>query len=739
MSKSRILPVALCVGMFGCGEEQEPSLELEEEQRADAVSRYVDPFIGTNGPGNTFPGATLPWGLVSASPHTRFSSPLDLGRLTSAGYVDEDPRVHGFGLTHLSGAGCPDLGAPVIAVTTGAVATRFEDYGAQRTGERARPGYYSVELVEPRARVELTATTRAAALRLLAGGDNLNVLIDAARSLSWTLGPGRVHVVSGSELEGEVTTGAFCAQANRQTVYFVARFSRPAAAFGTWKNDRPSAATDASGLVGGWFQFPSTSGRTVELHVGVSYVSIAGARRNLEAEIGSAGFDELRRAAQARWEEALGRVRVEGGTEEASTIFYTALYHSLLHPSVASDVDGSYRAFGGGTGRDPEHTRYHVFSLWDTYRTLHPLLALLYPERNREMARSLLGMTVEAGVPPKWELAGSEVQMMAGDPVDIVLAESAVHGLLPDGELAARAWPILQAAALDTSAPLHRPGNDLYRQLGYIPMEASLSVWGPVSTTLEYALADFALARLGQALAAPVDPALARQAQSWRSVLDPGSQLFRPRWASGAWLAPFLPDALWGSALQPRSGGPGFVEGSAWHYAFAVPHAVRDHAAASGGDAAYVARLQSLFDSGRFAMWNEPDIDAPYRFTHFAGQGFRTAAAVSEARTRWWSARHDGLPGNDDGGALSAWYVFSALGIYPDAPAGDDYAIGTPLFDRASFTLGNGRFAIDAVRSSPSARYVRSATLAGRDTGQRLRRLDIIPGASLRLVLSDTP
>ncbi|HEX8951137.1 MAG TPA: glycoside hydrolase domain-containing protein, partial [Polyangia bacterium] len=273
-----------------------------------------------------------------------------------------------------------------------------------------------------------------------------------------------------------------------------------------------------------------------------------------------------------------------------------------------------------------------------------------------------------------------------------------------------------------------------------VPIDEQASVWGPVSTTLEYALADDALVRLGGALGVAVDPALVAGAASWKQLVDPTTLLFRPRHADGSFLDPFDPDAIDGSHSQPRSGGPGFVEGTAWHYAFFVPHDVAGHAAATGGADAYVARLQSVFDSDRFVLWNEPDIAYPYLFTHFAGQGWRTAAAVRDARARFFTTAHDGLPGNDDTGALSAWYVFSALGFYPDVPDGDDYALGTPLFARAALSLpGGASFVIDAPRSSPASVFVRAADLDGRAVGQRLGFADVVAGGTLHLALGDAP
>jgi predicted alpha-1,2-mannosidase len=659
--------------------------------------------------------------------------------LAAAGYVDGDPEIHGFGLTHLSGVGCPELGAPVVAVLSGAVKTDFDSYGAHYTGERAWPGYYSVELVEPKITAELTATARGAALRFFDSKDTLDVLVDVARTLSWAGGDGHIELAADGSFRGWSQTGLFCTQPNHQKVYFSGRFTRAPESSGTWVDDSPSSAKSADGAAGAWFRFPAHA--SVELHVAVSYVSADGASANLAAELDGKSFDQLRLAAAAAWEDALGRVRVEGGTDDDKTLFYTALYHALIHPSLFSDVDGSFRKFGGGgIGVDAAHPRYHVFSLWDTYRTLHPLLTLLYPERQSEMVRSLLNMTLEAGAPPMWELAGSEVQMMVGDPADIVIADSVMKKVAPEASLAAQAWPLLQNAALDVAPGAHRPGNAAYRAQGFVDIDAE-GVWGPVSTTLEYAVADFALGRLATALGVTIDPSLAAQAENWKNLVDPSTLLFRPRHQDGTWLAPFDPDAIDGSHAQAMSGGPGFVEGTAWQYAFYAPDDVAAHALATGGDDAYVARLQSVFDSGRFAMWNEPDLGFPYLFTHFAGAGWRTDAAVAAARSSAFTTRRDGLPGNDDCGTMSAWYIFSALGIYPDVPAGDDYAIGTPLFDRATLALplAGKSFVIDSPHPSPASIYVTAAMLdGGRALERRIGYADLIAGGALHLTMGES-
>jgi predicted alpha-1,2-mannosidase len=697
-----VRPAAVVLLFLGCGGGD----ELPSAPGSHLLVHWVDPFIGTGGEGNTFPGATVPWGLVSPSPHTRLSSVADYVNgqgLTSAGYRAGDPTLLGFGMTHISGAGCPDLGAPVLSAQAGDPVR-----GATTTyaNERAWPGYYAVDL--PDVVVETTATPRVALFRFRFSGDG-SLVLDAARSLSWTSPPsGQVQIVSPIEVEGYSDTGSFCLGPNRGRVYFVLRIDRAADQTGVFGSD---------GDVAAWLR---VGGGTLEARVGISLVSIDGARRNLD-EPGIKAFDEVRFAAQAIWEERLGGVVVQGGSDEQRRTFYTALYHALLHPSVASDLDGAYLRFGGGTGT-ASAPRYHIFSLWDTYRTVHPLLALLYPQQAREMAQSLVDMTREAGAPPRWELAGAESDVMVGDPADIVLADSAVKGIVPDGlrEVA----PVLVAAA---SSGTHRPAAAQYDLLGYVPMDVAETVWGPVSTTLEYALADSALSRLLETLGLS-DPSLEARSLGFLALWD--GTFLRPRFADGSFFSPFDPDALDGSRFYQRSGGPGYVEGTAWTYLFAAPRSLPALVDKMGGEGAFLPRLQAFFDQGKLLGWNEPDLAYPYLFSHFAGQLPRTGPPVRSLLSRFTTAR-DGLPGNDDAGTLSAFYVFSAIGLYPDVPATADYAIGSPIFDRSELSIPGGTFVIESPHPTPSHIYPVN-------TPQRLPHSEIVPGETLTITLSDS-
>jgi predicted alpha-1,2-mannosidase len=749
--------LAITLAACSAAEEEAPPTAPPHDS---VTARLVDPFIGTAGEGYTFPGAVVPWGMASPSPHTVLTTPISFlagETFAPSGYKHGEASLYGLGMTHLSGVGCPDLGVPVVVATTGEVKPWTTGYKSAYSGEVAWPGYYAVSLEDhPGVRIEATATQRAALLRVRfparEGGD-ANLLVDAGQGPSWWVGHGTVKVVSASEVEGSSESGLFCFKANKQTTYFVARFSRAADEIGTWKDHGLSSAASQSGTVGAYLRFRTGEGEKIEVAVGLSVASLEGARANLEAELAARSFDEVRQAAFDAWESALGRILVSGGTPDDRTIFYTALYHALLHPNVLSDVDGRYPtmrpvAAGRAAVSTTTGTRYSTFSMWDTYRNLHLLLALLFPDRQLEMLRSLAAMTKESGSPPLWELASNEVNMMVGDPVIAVVAGSYLRGLT-DFDVSSL-YASMRSAALDTTASgtTRRPGNASYRELGYVPMEENGPVWGPVSTTLEYALDDFALGELAAALGKERDARLFRLAsKSYANLFDPKTRLLRPRQEDGTFTSPFDPNTLNGSTLQKRSGGPGYVEGTAWQYAYFVPHDVAGLVALHGGEAAFVADLQRVFDDDKFTLWNEPDIAFPYLFTYLDGQAWRTQREVARARARFFTTGDDGLPGNDDAGTLSSWLVFSAMGFYPDNPASTRYSLASPLFDRVVIQLDpsiatgpSSTFTIEAERESAEDVYVSSMTLDGKTVSHpALTHAQIVAGGVLHVVLSSTP
>jgi predicted alpha-1,2-mannosidase len=635
--------------------------------------RFVDPFIGTANGGNTFPGAVLPWGMVSISPHTNLQAP--------SGYTHGQPWFYGLGHAHLSGTGCADLGSIIVTAVRGGVDTSPDRYRCTLADEEALPGYWAGRMVEPALRTEATVTFRAGVIRLtpLRPGP-VTILLDAGRSLG-LVGGGDIRWISETEVEGFNISGGFCGEENRQTIYFAARFTENL------------AESVRGGGVGGWARFAANGSRAIEIQVGISYVSSANARQNLAAEIGRRTFPQIRKAAADAWEKELSRIRVTGGTEKERTKFYTALYHSLIHPNVISDVSGEYPLFGrSGTGREPSRPRYSVFSLWDTYRTLHPLLTLAYPERQSEIARTMLDMYRESGWLPKWELAGNETNMMVGDGGGAVLAETFLKGIRDYDTAAAYAAMRKPLVTFTPEAEPSRPGYADFVRLGYIPADQDTTrtwwVWGPLSTALEYCYTDRAVARVAAKLGHQEDAAeFERRAESYRNFFDSATGFLRPRNRDGSWLTPFDPLLSEGSGTWVGSGGPGYVEGNAWHYTWFVPHDVSGLARLFGGIDSCAAKLTRCFTDGHFTINNEPDISYPYLFTYFRGHEYKTPQLVHQIKAGDFGTGPSGLPGNDDAGTISAWYVFSALGLYPADPASCEYRFGIPSFAEATISL----------------------------------------------------
>ena len=727
--------------LASCTESTSVAYEVPMPPAEAPLAAEVNPFIGTAGDGQTFPGAVVPWGMASPSPHTKLTTAADAieGVFVNGGYRYGDPQIHGFGLTHLSGVGCPDLGLPVIAPTSGAMPTSFEAYGSSYRSEIAYAGYYGVELSDAEVVAEMTATPRTAVFRFwFAQGQPANVTLDGARGISWVRNQANLEVLGPNEIVGSTAFGAFCASGGGGRLYFVARADRAADSVGVVEDGSVSAELRATGDAMAFLRYESAPPEPVTVWVGLSWVSIEQARANLDAE--QLPFDEARDTAATVWQKRLERIEISGGSDDDHVRFYTALYHALIHPSILSDVDGTYPIFTRDeTGQTSGETRYTVFSLWDTYRTLHPLLTLVYPETQLEIVKGMQDMTLHANAPPKWELIGDEVQPMVGDPAPIVFADSYAKGLT-DFDLGP-VYDVMRAAAERED---HRPGDTEYRELGFVPMERADTVWGPVSTTLEYALADWALAQLAEALGRNDDvPDLLERAGSYRGFYDDETGTLRPKNADGSFLEPFDPDAMEGS-FPLRLGGPGYVEGTAWQYAFFVQHDV-DGLIALHGEQAFVDRLTWVFDTDRFVLWNEPDMAYPYLFTFVPGAEHETQRQARLAMERFFGGGPDGLPGNDDAGALSAWFVFSAMGFYPVTPGIPEYRLGSPLFERVTIHLSEAHhdgesFVIEALDNAPQNVFIGEANLNDHPLAVPVLPHDAITdGGSLRLQMIATP
>ena len=705
---------------------------------------FVDPFIGTAAgaqsyaKGNVFPGAVVPHGMVAVSPDT---NPRYAG-----GYQSGAAHIEGFSQNHLSGLGCAgDMGNILLQPTVGAITTTEATYRSTYNAELADVGYYKAFLSTPGVTAEVSATTRASFSKFTfpARSGDANIIVDVSHGLTPSRG-GSVDIVSSTEVEGYNDTGGKCNLSSIQyKVYFVARFSKASVARGTWTGATAGTATSRTGSdIGAYFRFSTTANEVIFVRLGLSYVSIANARANLNAEIpNSKTFDTVRADALAKWDSALGRINVVGGTTTDKIIFYTALYHALIHPSVFSDVNGEYQGMeGAGVKTASGYTRYHVFPMWDSYRALHPLLALIFPEQQIDMVKSLIGMYQDTGWLPRSEFAGQGINNMTGDPATIVIADTYLKGLT--GFDIATAYTAMKKNATTVTGNPIRQCLSQYQSLGYVPEDACQ--FG-VSITQEYAYADHALAQLAQARGLTTDyNTFHARSLSYKNMFDSATGFLRPKNSSGTWYTPF--DPLCCAVGGGKYEGPGFKEGTAWQYLFMVPGDISGLRTLLGGDAAYIGKINTAFTNagGYYTLINEPDMLYPYLYTFSGGNQWRTAERVRADYGNNFDATRSGLPGNDDAGQTSSRLVFDMMGLYPLDPIGQKYRIGSPIFTSITLTLNTAyyagsQFVVQATNSSPTNKYVQSATLNGRaQTRAYIFHNNITAGGTLGLMMGTT-
>ena len=680
------------------------------------LTDYVNPFIGTSNFGTTNPGAICPNGMMSVTPFNVMGSDMNTwdkdSRWWSTPYSSDNRFFTGFSHVNLSGVGCPEVGLALTMPTAGHLQVDYHIYGSEQHNEVSHPGYYGCELPAHGIKAEVSATTRTSIERYTFPAGQGNILVNFGEGLTNETGAW-IRKVSETEIEGMRLAGTFCY--NPQAVfpvYFAIRINKIPSDCGFWKKQpllkgvesewTPDDGTYkiyekygreiAGDDIGYWFSFETAEGEQVELQMGVSFVSCKNAWENLDAEQspltpGVSNFETVRTAAEAAWESDLSRIKVSGGSERDKEVFYSALYHTLIHPSIINDVNGEYPLMeSDGVGRVPAgHNRYSVFSLWDTYRNLHQLMTLVYPERQLDMVRSMIDIYKEWGWMPKWELFGRETFTMEGDPAIPVITDTWLKGLRDfDIETAYEAF--VKSATTPGAENLMRPDIDPYLSKGYVPLgfySADASGDNSVSHALEYYIADYALSLLAADLGHAEDAErFLSQSLRYKHYYCPSFGTFRPLNADGSFLEPF----------NPRQGEnfeavPGFHEGSAWNYTFYVPHDVPGLAKLMGGRKAFVNKLQKVFDEGLYDPANEPDIAYPYLFSYFKGEEWRTQKIVSDLLDRYYTTRPDGLPGNDDTGTMSAWAVFSMMGFYPDCPGHPSYTLTMPRFDKVEIKL----------------------------------------------------
>jgi len=685
----------------------------------------VNPFVGTDAHGHTFPGAAVPFGMVQLSPDTRVE-----GWDACGGYHYSDSTILGFSHTHLSGTGIPDYGDILFLPTTGKPGLRTRQ-PFLHSSEKASPGYYSVTLEDDDIFTELTASARVGIHRYtFPTSAEANILID----LHHGLGPDRVteswlEFTSDREVTGfRRSTG----WAEDQHVYFVAQFSRPYSRYGdvTKQGEKLKRieGTDARGFV----QFTTMAGDQIIVKVGISSVDINGARNNLR-EVPHWNFEKARQSAMALWQKELGKIEIEGGTEVQRRTFYTALYHSMIAPNLSSDLDGRYRGMDHRIRTADGHDMYTVFSLWDTFRALHPLLTILDTARTRDFIRSLLVKYDESGVLPVWELASNETWTMIGYHSIPVIVDAYAKGIR--GFNAAKAF-----SAMKHSAMLDHFGLKHYRESGLIPGDMDSE---SVSRTLEYAYDDWCIAEIAKRLGKTDDARLfTERAQSYRNMFDPAIGFMRPR-INGHWADPF----------DPTSVTVHYTEANAWQYTFFAPHDPQGLIALMGGKGRFEQKLDSLFFGssamtgrkqsditgliGQYAQGNEPSHHFAYLY-NYTSSPWKTQKLTRMIVDSLYTDEPDGLCGNDDCGQMSAWYVFSAMGFYPVTPGTPDYHLTSPLFDRVSIHLENGNtFTVDKRGNGQFIHGIKKNEIAS--SSSLLNHNEIINGSVVEVRMGTQP
>ncbi|MFK8910382.1 GH92 family glycosyl hydrolase [Streptomyces sp. YS-3] len=697
------------------------------------LTQYVDPFIGTddsNAPnpvpggagGSTYPGAVVPFGGVQFSPDTPTASP--------SGYRYKDATVEDFSLTHFDGAGCPNNEDLPLLPVTGALSTspgsNWTGYasGHTKANEVARPGYYKTRLDRYATDVELSATTRTGMGRLTYPASATSRLLVATGRSATGSRAGAVHV-NGGELTGSVTAGGFCGSSKTYQIYFDIRFDRTPTGFGTWSGATVTdGSADASGTnTGAYVTFDTTANSTVQFKVGLSYVSVAGAQANLAAENGGWDFGAVRNSADDSWNQMLNRVQVGGGSTAERQKFYTSLYHVLQSPNISSDVNGDYRGFDNAVHRSARPV-YQNYSGWDIYRSWAALIGLIAPTEASDIAKSMVLDGQQGGLLPKWSQQTNEDFVMTGDPGPIIVSSLYAFGARDFDTSAALALMEKASNGGTAQGSAIRGRQSAYTSLHYLD---------DPSDSLEYSASDFAVAQFAKALGnAPSYTTHMSRAQWWRNTFSSESSYVQQHRSDGSWTWP----------LDPASQST-FTEGNASQYTWMVPYDFADLISSMGGRQTAVQRLDHHFtevNAGQsrpyYYIGNEPEHGVPWAY-NYARHPSGASDAVRKVMTESFTTGAGGLPGNDDLGATSAWYVWAALGMYPATPGADTLALHGPQFPSVLIQRAAGDITIN---SSGSGAYVQGLAVNATPTSHSyLRYPDLASGATLTYTMGAAP
>ncbi|HKI46701.1 MAG TPA: GH92 family glycosyl hydrolase [Balneolales bacterium] len=704
-----------------------PKKKQQPADKDTSLVDYVNPFVGTEGDGNTFPGPSAPFGMVQIGPDTD-----DSLWATASGYEYSDKSIIGFSMTHLSGTGIPDLGdflfMPSIGRPLLAEGTKQDPDSGHRqryshNDEQASPGYYQVRLQDSGINVELTCTERAGLMRFtFPASDSAYVLTDLKHVLRWNVIWSHIRILNDSTITGFHLVHGW---AKERYLYFAARYSKPFEHFRIMMDGKPvvyntyrfRSAREASGKDLKFLaQFKTHGNERIMIKVGISAVSESDAMQNLDAEIPDWNFSRVRQENRDNWEKQLDKIRIDGTKNQMET-FYTSLYHSFLTPNLYEDVNGKYRGLDWEVHKAKGFTKYTIFSLWDTFRAEHPLLALVQSKRDGDMVNSMLAhydQSVEHML-PVWSLQGNETWCMIGYhavPVIVDAYMKGVKGFDPE-----RAYEAIKTTAMN-------PNYDhaaTFAKLGYVPDDEENE---SVSKTLEYAYDDWCIAQMAKALGKQQDyEYFMKRAGSYKNLFDPSYGLMRGKDSHGHWHKPFHPH-------QYVEGGD-FTEGTSWQYSWFVPQDVPGLIKLMGGKKRFTKKLDSLFTMrpgtvqngdtlditgliGEYAHGNEPSHHIAFLYC-YAGQPWKTQMRIHQIVKLMYGDKPNSLKGNDDCGQMSAWYIFNTMGFYPVCPGSSYYVIGSPLVKKAVMHLSNGKdFTMIAENQSPKNIYIQSVVLNGR-------------------------
>lgn len=727
-----------CIIFFSCNEPAEKN---------DSLTQYVDPFIGTGFHGHVFLGANVPFGAVQLGPVN-----ISEGWDWCSGYHDSDSTIFGFAHTHLSGTGIGDLGDIMFMPVTGKIDSMKRGVaGRQQSGyyslfshndEKAEPGYYSVYLKRYDVKAELTATERVGFHQYtFPVADDAKMIIDLESGIGWdTPTENYIDIINDTTITGYRYSSGW---AKDQRIFFTAIFSKPVSNFTIYDNDTDAVLKSSVGKgkkIKATVSFKTTENETIKVKVGISCVSIENASKNIHAEIPGWDFDEIRMRASEAWNNELNKIKIKSSDTSRLRTFYTAMYHTMIAPSVFNDHNGDYFGTDKAVHSKASFTNLTTFSLWDTYRAAHPLFTLTQMERVNDMINSMLAIYQQQGKLPIWHLMGNETNTMPGYSAVQVVADAYLKGFR--GFDTTLAWEAVKATAMQDERGLF-----FVKKFGYIPADSMVE---SVALGLEYAIADGAIAQMAKAMDKKDDfEYFSKRAAYYKNYFDASSSFMRGRINNNTWRSPFSPS-------EARHMKDDFTEGNAWQYTWLVPQDVKGLISMLGGEKRFIEKLDSLFVAkgdmgkeasnditgliGQYAHGNEPSHHISYLY-NYVGQPWKTADKVRYIMDSLYTDKPAGLCGNEDVGQMSAWYILSALGFYQVNPSNGVFVFGSPIVDEAVLKVKDEKtFHLIVKNNSKENKYIQHVHLNGKDYDQSfISYEDIMNGGELMIEMGSTP